>query len=56
MYFQIYKDNRGEWRWRLRAKNHETVAVSSESYVRKDSCLHAIGLVKASSNAPVYEA
>ena len=45
MYLQIYQDTAREWRWRLRAGNHEIIAVSSEDYVAKNSCLHAIGLV-----------
>ena len=55
MYFQMYQDNKGEWRWRLKAANHETIAISSEGYVRKSSCEHAISLVKYSSDAPIHE-
>ena len=54
MYYQIYKDARNQWRWRLKAANHETIA-SGESYWNKSDCLHAINLVKSSSDAPVYE-
>ena len=54
MYFQIYRDKIGEWRWRLRAKNHEPIA-SGEGYKNKSDCLHAIELVKSSSDAPVNE-
>lgn len=52
MYFEIYRQTRGtlvtgkgQWRWRLRAANHETIA-SGESYINKADCLHAIGLIK----------
>ena len=55
MTFFIYKDSAYEWRWRLRARNNEIIAVSSEGYVNKSDCMHAINLVKQSSNAPVYE-
>lgn len=55
MYFQVYTDKRGEHRWRLKAGNHQIVAVSSESYVDKSSCLHSIDLVKGASEAPVRE-
>jgi len=55
MYFQVYQDNSNEWRWRLRAPNHYIIAVSSEGYVNRDDCLHAIGLVKGSHSAPIYE-
>ena len=52
MYFEIYMQTRGtphtgkgQWRWRLRAGNHETIA-SGEAYVNKADCVHAIGLIK----------
>lgn len=32
---QVYQDDAGEWRWRLKAENGEIVAVS-ESYTRED--------------------
>lgn len=54
MHYRIYQDQDGYWRWRLRAANNEIIA-SGEAYVQKANCLHAIALVKASSNAPVYE-
>ena len=54
MYFQYYQDARGEWRWRFRAANHETIAVSSEGYTTESSCLYSINLVKqGASAAPV---
>ncbi len=55
MYFVLYKDNAGYWRWTLKASNHEAIAVSSESYVRKTDAQHGINLTKAAYNAPVYE-
>ena len=54
MYFRIYKDNAGEWRWTLKAANHETVAVSSEGYTTQHACEHSINLVKSAHAAPVY--
>lgn len=54
MYYTIYKDGSGKWRWRFIAANHEIVA-SGESYYNKADCLHAISLLKGSSAAPVYE-
>lgn len=32
---QVYQDDAGEWRWRLKASNGEIVAVS-EGYTRED--------------------
>lgn len=55
MNFFVYKDQAKEWRWRLRAKNSEIIAVSSEGYLSKASCLHAISLVKSCKDASVFE-
>ena len=54
MYFEMYRDARGEWRWRLKAANHEQIAASSEGYINKSDCLHSIELVKGSMDASVY--
>ena len=54
MYFTYYRDSRNEWRWNLKAANHETIAVSSEGDHNKSDCLHSIDLVKSSSGAPVH--
>jgi uncharacterized protein YegP (UPF0339 family) len=37
----IYKDDRGEWRWRVRAKNGNILADSGEGYSTKSSCRRA---------------
>ncbi len=31
MRFELYRDGKGEWRWRLRAENGEVVADSGEA-------------------------
>lgn len=54
MYYTIYRDSVGEWRWNLKAANHETIA-HGEGYKNKSDCEHAVDLVKSSSNAPVRE-
>ena len=46
MKFTIYKDRRGEYRWRLTAANNRTIADSGEGYVNKSDCAGAIDLVK----------
>ena len=43
--FKLYKDKSGEWRWRFVAKNGETIAESSESYVDRRDAVKAIKLV-----------
>ncbi len=43
--FEIFKDVKGEFRFRLKARNGEIVA-SSEGYKKKDSCLKGIESVR----------
>ncbi len=50
--FEIYNDKSGEYRFRLKAKNGEIIAVS-EGYKTKDSCENGIESVK--KNAPDAE-
>ncbi len=47
--FEVYKDKAGEFRFRFKAPNGETMC-SSEGYAQKASALHAIDSIKA--NAP----
>ncbi|MGD9785698.1 MAG: YegP family protein [Hyphomicrobiaceae bacterium] len=53
MYYEYYQDSGRQWRWVAYAGNHEAIAVSSEAYFNERDCLHAIGLMKGSGNAPV---
>lgn len=53
--FEIYKDKSGEFRFRLKAKNGEIIAVS-EGYVRKYSCKKGIESVRINAvDSPVME-
>jgi uncharacterized protein YegP (UPF0339 family) len=56
MHFELYKDAKGEWRWRLFAANGKQIANSGEGYKNKTDCEHAIDLVKNAAQAPVKEA
>jgi uncharacterized protein YegP (UPF0339 family) len=56
MAYYVYRDRANEWRWFLLAANSRKLADSGEGYRNKSDCLAAIALVKASSNAPVYDA
>jgi hypothetical protein len=49
--FQIFKDSKGEFRFRLKAKNGEITLRSSEGYVTKQGCQRGIASVKI--NAPI---
>lgn len=53
--FQLYKDRKGEYRWRLRARNGEIIADSNEGYSRKASCKHGIDLVREQAASAVVE-
>jgi uncharacterized protein YegP (UPF0339 family) len=47
--FIIYKDSKGEFRWRFRANNNEIVADSAEGYINKSDCNRGIEIVKRES-------
>ena len=51
--FELYKDTRGEFRWRLVASNGQTIATSGEGYKSKESAKDGIESVK--KNAPIAE-
>jgi len=55
MKYEIYKDTRGEWRWRLKASNGQIIATSGEGYHNRSDCEHGIDLVKGSADAPVVD-
>jgi uncharacterized protein YegP (UPF0339 family) len=44
---QIYRDARGEWRWRLRASNGRIIACSGEGYRGQRSAGRAAQRVRA---------
>lgn len=53
--FEVYKDNAGEFRFRLKARNGEIIATS-EGYKAKASCLNGIESVRKNApDAPVVE-
>ena len=55
--FEVYKDTKEEFRWRLKAGNGKIIAVSSEGYKAKADCEKGIDLVKTgAASAKVHEA
>jgi uncharacterized protein YegP (UPF0339 family) len=44
--FVMYTDHAGEYRWYLMAENNEKIADSAEGYSSRESCEHAIKLVR----------
>ncbi|MHB2210432.1 YegP family protein [Methylobacterium phyllostachyos] len=55
MRFELYRDAKGEWRWRLRARNGEVIAESGEGYIRREDCEHGIALVRQSAEARIED-
>jgi len=53
--FLIYKDTRGEFRWRYQASNTKTIADSGEGYKNLADCDRGIELVKQSRNSEIWE-
>ena len=51
--FLIYFDKQGQFRWRLQATNHRTIADSAEAYHNFKDCRDAISLIK--SPHPVWQ-
>jgi uncharacterized protein YegP (UPF0339 family) len=55
MKFHIYKDSKGEYRWRLKAANGKIIADSGEGYNTKTACQAVIDLVKSAATAEVVD-
>lgn len=54
MRFEIDKNSKGQWIWRLKAQNGRVIADSAESYANKSDCENGIKLVKdTNSGTPV---
>ena len=51
--FELYKDAKGEYRWRLVASNGQMIASGGEGYKAKESAKAGIESVK--KNAPIAE-
>jgi uncharacterized protein YegP (UPF0339 family) len=49
--FEVYKDARGEHRFRLKAPNGQVIAIG-EGYSSKASCLNGINSIKENSAIP----
>lgn len=54
--FELYKDAKGEFRWRLLASNGQMIANSGEGYKAKADAKAGIGSVKRNApKAPIVE-
>ncbi len=45
--FLIYLDEQDQFRWRLQAANHKTIADSAEGYHNYKDCRDAISLIES---------
>lgn len=46
MEFELYHDEKGEFRWRLRASNGRIIAACGEGYRNKQDCLNELLMIK----------
>ena len=44
--FHLYRDKKGEYRWRLRSRNSKIIADSGEGYAHRQACEHGIALLR----------
>jgi uncharacterized protein len=51
--FEVYKDKKGEHRWRLRHANGNILATASEGYAAKASAMKCIENVQNSASAEI---
>ena len=51
--FEVFRDRGDEWRWRLRHRNGNVIAISGEGYTRKHDAKK--GLQSVVRNAPDAE-
>lgn len=55
MKFEIYKDSRGEFRWRFVSSNGRIIADGSEGYSSESNALNGINIIKENASvAKVY--
>lgn len=52
-YFEIYADGAGEWRWRIQARNGQTIADSGEGYVTHANAVDAVHRLNVEANWPI---
>jgi uncharacterized protein YegP (UPF0339 family) len=55
--FEVYEDDSGEWRWRLRARNGRVLAAGGESFASRSNVFRSLKSVrKAVTKAKVKAA
>lgn len=51
--FLIFQDRDDRWRWNFLGPNGRIVARGTESYLKQQGCIRAIGMCMGSASAPV---
>jgi uncharacterized protein YegP (UPF0339 family) len=56
MTFEMYKDAKNEFRWRLKASNGQIIATGGQGYGAKADCKHAIeSIMKNAATATIVD-
>jgi uncharacterized protein YegP (UPF0339 family) len=55
MWYEVFEEDGGSWRWRLWSDGGKSVAMSAQSYDAKAACLYDIALTMSSSRASIRE-
>ena len=50
--FELYKDDKKEWRWRFKSTNGRVIS-SGEGYKNKKDCVAAVKLLQTSAEAKI---
>jgi uncharacterized protein YegP (UPF0339 family) len=54
--FEVYTDSKGEYRWRLKSGNGQTIATGGEGYTSRAGCENGIAAVKKeAATAPITD-
>ena len=54
--FEVYRDVKDEFRWRLKAGNGQLIAVGHQGYGAKADCMHAIEVIqKGAASSKIVE-
>lgn len=53
--FEVYRDSRRQFRWRLKSGNGRVIATAGDAYKTKASCLEGIELVRQGAGTAEIE-
>ena len=53
MFYQLYKDNRSLFRWKLLASNNHIIAISHQGYISKENAIRSIILTQESKGVRI---